>query len=489
LKGFAIGDTARRYTISTDVSVPPAGRAILCEDSSAFVNFYGNSDCPVVYPGGWSRLDNLGDFVIIENDLGALSDSLRYVGSPVEGFSWERDEDSTGGAFATQFYQSTDTSGASPCRPNSARKLPPQNDLGIPTGGFSVTASSDLTPVEFRVTIWNYGYLTSAVSALDLYDDLDFDSLAEDAELIEQSAFAAIAARDSLTLTMHHQFARGQHSAICMLPLDENAVNNSSYLAFSVGPLTREIIITEFLANPGESLETEWVEAKNVSGRTINLHGWMFGDSLHQYTVDCSETVTPGQYFVMAQDTTAFRQFYGDGCVVIGPSNWSNLNNGGDAIILRDNNNVVADSLTFSEVGDGNHSVELSESGDERNWYISTASSGATPCAANSVSGVTVDQIEVSLRNRVFAPRLGEQLGYRISCPPATAFTIEVFDLAGRKQYSIAQSLSLSTGDYLYAGQSDHYGTLPPGAYILKIESENGKSYSRKIGFAVAHEQ
>ncbi|TFH64008.1 MAG: hypothetical protein E4G91_07160 [Candidatus Zixiibacteriota bacterium] len=412
---------------------------------------------------------------------------MRYSGSPEVGFSWECDEDSTVGAFAALFYQSTDSSGATPCRFNSLRKLPPRNDIGF-VSGITIRATSDQEPVQFAATIRNYGYLTSLASELRLYDDRDYDSLAEEGELIEQASVPAIPAGDSLAVEMSQPFARGYHAVIGILGADDNDANNTSRATFSVGPLTGEIIITEFLANPEAALETEWVELKNVSGRDIDLRSWMIGDSLHQHVVEQDVTVSPGQYVVLAQDSTAFGSFYGSSCLVLQPSSWASLNNTGDAVILRDDYGVISDSLTFKEVGDGNHSIELNEkqTGPTRSCYVSTSASGSTPCAANSVTGEFTEEINVTLANRVFSPRSGEQLCYRVSCPPATVFVIEVFDLAGRKHWTIANSLPMSTGDYFYDGQSEQYGTLPPGAYVLKIEAEDGRIFSRKIGFAVA---
>jgi hypothetical protein len=209
---------------------------------------------------------------------------------------------------------------------------------------------------------------------------------------------------------------------------------------------------------------------------------------LHQYTIDQDVPVSAGEYVVLAQDTTAFRSFYGSGCLALQASSWTSLNNSGDVVILRDNHGVVSDSLTFRVVGDGNHSVELNEeqTGSTRGWYVSTSASGSTPCAANSVTSEFTEEIDVVILNRVFSPRSGERLSYHVTCPPGSVFVIEVFDLAGRKHWTAANSLPMSTGDYFYDGQSEQYGTLPPGAYILKIEVEDGKTYSRKIGFAIA---
>jgi hypothetical protein len=232
------------------------------------------------------------------------------------------------------------------------------------------------------------------------------------------------------------------------------------------------------------------VEVKNVSNRIIDLRGWSIGDLPHQYVIEANALALPGQYLVVAQDTAAFTSFYGNDCLVIQPSSWASLNNSGDVIILQDNNGIISDSLTFTKVGDEDHSIELNEkqTASTRSWYTSTSTSGSTPCATNSVTSEFTEGINVTIQNRVFSPGLEEQLSYHVICPPGTMFIIEVFDLAGRKHWTIAGSLPMSTGDYLYEGQSEQYGTLPPGAYIMKIETDDGRTYSRKIGFAVADE-
>lgn len=485
-KGFAIGDTSKRYLIKDDVSVSTGQRLIVCEDTSAFRRYYGITDCPVVAPTGWRRLGNAGGVMIIESDLHSTSDSVKYGGSPTEGHSWERDEDSTSGAFSALFYQSTDSNGATPCRVNSPRALPPQNDIGF-AGAITAQVAHDQDSARFSAFIKNLGYLTSLSSELRWYEDADFDSLADESELLDAVLIPPLTAGDSLVVEWSHAFSLGCHVVFAILANDENLTNNVSRIAFSVGPLTREVIITEFLANPSGSLETEWVEIRNISRRTIDLADWSIGDSLHQYTVAQHAAVAPDQYAVLAQDSTAYAAFYGDDCIAIEPANWASLNNSGDGIYLRDCFGVMSDSVSYSLTGEDNHSTELNElQTSARSWYVSTSPSGSTPCARNSVSSELSESIDVAVRNRVFAPRQGEKLCYHVSCPPGTVFVIEVFDLAGRRHCTVASSVALSSGDFCYDGLSDSYGTLPPGAYILSVEVDGGNTFSRRIGFAVA---
>jgi hypothetical protein len=227
----------------------------------------------------------------------------------------------------------------------------------------------------------------------------------------------------------------------------------------------------------------------NTTSRSLNLHGWRLGDSLRQNTILDSTVIEQQQYAIITQDSTCFRAFYATSCPVVQPQSWSSLNNSGDAIILLDEYGTISDSLTYLSIGEENHSIELNEMDQvdgKRMWYTSTAEPGATPCGANSVTGETVTSVGVTLLNRVFSPQVGEQLHYRIFCPPATAFNIEVFDLAGRRQFTIARSQAFSSGEYEYSGVSESFGMLPVGAYILRVETESGSKYSKKIGFAVA---
>lgn len=489
LKGFAVGNLTRHYQISGDPIIAPSERLIVCQDSTNFSRYYGNAVCAIVELGSWNRLDNAGDLIVIENDLGAFSDSIRYDGAPTANISWERDEDSTSGSFATRFYPSTDSMGATPCLRNSRRKLPPQNDIGIPNDGLEIVSSVGNLYVELHVKLKNYGYLRSRPSEILVYDVRTTDGVTDTTNLPDRHDVAPIEPNDSLLLTFGYTFASGEHHVICRLQADDNDSNNVASWSFSTGLLTGEIIITEFLANPAGDLECEWVEVRNISGRAIDLQGWRFGDSLRQNQILQQAIVGTGEYLIIAQDSLGFRNYYHPTCNIVQPQSWSSLNNGGDAIILIDKYGTISDSLTYVNVGNDNRSVELNEHDNDsvsRKWYVSTAVNGATPCDSNSVSGETVTDFDVTLVNRVFSPRLGEQLLYRLLCPPTTVLTIEVFDLAGRRHHFVAQSQAFSSGEFSYDGADDNHGTLPIGVYVLKVQTENGSSFSKRIGFAVA---
>ncbi|MCK4858175.1 MAG: lamin tail domain-containing protein [candidate division Zixibacteria bacterium] len=493
VEDFSIGDLARTNVFNTKLEVEPAERILVCEDMENFINYYGLPQCQLLQPVGWNNFHNTGDIIVVTNDFGKLSDTVRFIGCWPENTSWERDEDSPGSAFADLFYRSTDSLGSTPCAPNSIRPLPLEDDLGFPNDGINIiTPSGDDQPVRFEIRLVNYGAFTSAAVELEIYFDADYDWVVAASELYDWQTIAQIPPADSVLLTVDYSFSRGYYQVICLLPADQNNANNRIAAAFSLGPLTSEIIITEFLADPQDNLECEWLECRNLSSRIINLSGWSVGDSLHQYRFDDSPMIAPGEYFIITQDTLCFVDFYGSACFVVQPSGWSYLNNSGDRIMLLDSCGTVSDSVTYTASNGDNRSLELNEyepGGDEgqpRNWYASTDVSGSTPCQSNSVSGETADEIEVTLLNKVFAPNLGEELRYRLRLPPATLLSLEVFDLAGRKHYTIADAQVLSSGEYGYGGESDYRGKLPVGAYVLKVTAGGGANFTRTLGFAVA---
>ncbi|MFH2055878.1 MAG: lamin tail domain-containing protein, partial [bacterium] len=314
------------------------------------------------------------------------------------------------------------------------------------------------------------------------------DLIALPEELIAEFRFAeVIPPNDTAVLTLQQQLASGYYRLLLILPDDENLDNNQLFFEVSIGPITHEIIVTEFLAAPVDPLESEWLECRNISERSINLYGWAVGDSLRQSEIAVNTVIDRDEYFIIAQDSAAFRAFYEADCSILQPASWSNLNNDGDRIMLFDDFGVLSDSLTYADPPAENISLELNEellaSEGARRWYPSTATGGASPCSANSVSGPEVSDIQVVLLNQVFSPYLGESLRYRVSTPPATPLTIEVFDLAGRRQFTIAEERLFSTGDFEYAGESDYFDRLPVGAYILQVSSA---TYNERLSFAVA---
>lgn len=488
LKGWMLEIIGESTPLDTPCRIPPGAKVILCEDSTCFRTTFTGLDCQLVQPDNWRPLDNTGGIVVLRMQLGALSDSVEYRGAIESGRSWERDTDATGGNFEALFYRSTSLSGSTPCNDNSIRPAPVAFDVGFAPSSLSLQKDSlDDSMIVASLVLVNNGYRDTAPALIRVFDDADHDSTAAANEQILAYETDSLHPGDSSRIIFSISASAGRKHLIFLLADDEVLENNSLSGEITVGPLTREILITELLADPANPLESEWVEIKNISGRAINLQGWSLGDMSRQHLMIMPGIIAPGQYLLVVQDSTEFAAFYGEGCADITLSSWSSLNNNGDAIILRDEFGTVSDSMSYAACAGANRSIERNESDPlaAASWYPSTALSGATPCAANSVSSQYSGAISLTLHHCVFAPSAGEELHFAIQCPPATRFTIEIFDLSGRRQRLYADAQYFSTGEFSYDGASDHSSHLLSGAYILKIEKDDG-SFSQKVGFAVA---
>lgn len=486
---FRIGDQELRYRFGDCYPIESGERVILCESVDNFRLYYGDPNCQLIQPEGWNSFSDAGDLIVIEDDYGRFSDSVRFDGSWPENQTWERWENSDATTFDSLFHPAVDSVRSTPCAPNSIPADPLESDLGWLDDCLELTLPETAAEaLTMKACVVNLGSMEAASASVFLYDDRNNDLVAQPEELVADFSIAgSLAPGDTTELILRQNLAPGYYQLLLLLSEDESPDNNQLDFEVSVGPVTGEIIVTEFLAATESPLECEWIECRNYSDRPIDLYGWAIGDSLRQSEFEQSVVVEPDSYFVATQDSLCFREFYEVDCLVLQPSSWSNLNNSGDRLLLFDDFGVLSDSVSYTESPSENHSLEQNEelyqSNGARTWYQSTATNGATPGAPNSVSGPEFSEIQVELLNQVFSPFLGESLRYKISVPPATLLTLEVFDLAGRRQFTIAEKRAYSSGEFDYAGNSDYYDRLPVGAYILQVSSD---SYSERLSFAVA---
>ncbi|MBK7092197.1 MAG: lamin tail domain-containing protein [bacterium] len=484
LSGWKVGDLSHQNLMEAAPILEPGEYCVIAQDKIAFTGYYGNS-CQPLFCKSWSSLNNGGDCIVLRDEFGTISDSVSYSGGAGENRSLELNEAAVPGL--PHWNPSRSTTGSTPCGANSVLPAPAAHDAGFVENGMTIRKDSlDAELIHFTIDVANYGYLKLERTSIDIFDDRNHNGVPDDDELLTTVETGSIESGDTTTVAFSLQIPTGRHRLISRLPDDEAVDNNMCRVEISTGTLLREIIVTEFLADPTGELESEWIEIRNVSGRTIDFRGWSCGDLATQHAVELSRTLAPDEYAILAQDSAAFASFYGDGCAIIALSSWSSLNNGGDCIVLCDEFGTISDSVSYSDGAGENRSIERNESAIEAaSWYPSTSLSGATPCGANSVSAEYSGATSFVLLHRVFAPTAGEELHFAIQCPPASRFTIEVFDMVGRRQRVIADDKYFSSGESSYDGLSDFYSHLPVGAYIIKVESEDG-SFSQKAGFAVA---
>ena len=111
-------------------------------------------------------------------------------------------------------------------------------------------------------------------------------------------------------------------------------------------PLPGDIAINEFLCDPTPQVglaDAEFVELYNLSSKIFNVQDWKLGDATSDGTIQ-NGWLLPGEYIVLTA-TANVDSF----TVATAVTSFPSLNNSGDNIVIRDNNGVVLDSITYSD--------------------------------------------------------------------------------------------------------------------------------------------
>lgn len=257
--------------------------------------------------------------------------------------------------------------------------------------------------------------------------------------------------------------------------------------------LSGQVVISEFIPDPSDPLDSEWIELFNLSDQIIDLSAWSLCD-----LVGCADisdiNIGPSEFLIVCQDITSFKAFYDlDDGSIIEVDGWRALNNGGDAIVLRDNQGHTVDSV-FYQSGNGNNisweRISYDAPGyDPANWHQSLDPEGSTPLAENSVAGGFATDVRLNLTDKLFSPGCDcpdDQLAIEIDLPRDCLVSLYVYDLEGRMIGTIAEEKAVSATVIYYNGHDDAGIFLDVGMYILLAEVDGECSYSQKLVFGVA---
>lgn len=112
---------------------------------------------------------------------------------------------------------------------------------------------------------------------------------------------------------------------------NEELAGQSVDTEVTVDVLPGDVLISEFVADPVIG-QDEWIEIFNATDQEIDLTGWVLSEGAGQSTV-LSQTIMAQEYLVIEK---------------------SGLNNGGDQIILKNQNQLIIDQVTYGQWDDGN---------------------------------------------------------------------------------------------------------------------------------------
>lgn len=174
------------------------------------------------------------------------------------------------------------------------------------------------------------------------------------------------------------------------------------YTVFSE-PEYGDLLINEIFADPTPIVglpDEEFVEIYNNSNKYLQLEGCTFSDG-GTPSVLPKFTLNPSQYVVICKNNQATYENASGQQITI--SNFPALNNAGDALVLRNGNGQVIDSVTYTDnwykdgiKAQGGYSIEridfATDCSPESNWTASTAGIGGTPGKQNAVYGQNPDK-------------------------------------------------------------------------------------------------
>lgn len=371
-----------------------AGNSYLVISSDISINNFYDIPSNVVVVN-IPALNNTGDDVIIRDQYGRRIDSLAYTPGwgGDNGTSLERIRMDGTSTFSSNWESSLDASGATPGRLNSV--IPKDFDLSVESVEIEPASIMLGSSVQIKANVFNKGELAANGATINFYIDLNNDGQLTQNELIGSQNVPNLTSGTAADLQQVYQpETSGGYNiyAEVVFAQDERPENNikSGFLNVLPEPIERGVVVINEIMYAPVGGEPEWIELYNRGTETYNLSGWKIKDLTSSGTINASLVINPGEYAVIADDSS-IADFY-DMDVLWTVINLPSLNNTGDELLLTDSFGTVVDSVAYSpNWGKNNPGSSLerldpdSDSNDPDNWAFSIEGINGTPGVQNSV--------------------------------------------------------------------------------------------------------
>ncbi len=410
LDGYQLTVNGTPVTWADSLDISAGGYLILCRrlytdgSSRGFEDYWGDSSgvwgdtpqeslLPTPFQTGL-KLTNSGGAVELLDGTGMSISQLSWTEDGADGVSWERLSPAS-----VTIGQSIDPDGATPGLVNSLTPLP--HDLALE----DISVSPQNGVAEITVTVINRGLETIQNSQLIISTDTFGDSTTP-YQIIDSIDAGELLPGDTFTTTRAYYLDGVYARLSAFLPKDDRERNNRSDFV-APGVDFPPVILSEIMADHEAPLQTEWVEIRNRAGDTINLAGYLLGDSrVLRAVTDTAVLIEPNEYLVLVQDSEAFHDFYSqfDGHL-LQPSQWPPFNDNDDLVRLVDSFGFTADSFAYTDTYGGNYSFSRSEIGNRVGEWGRSEQVGGSPGEPNAVLlQPEVSDLAVSVEPAVFSP-------------------------------------------------------------------------------------
>ncbi len=371
--------------ISKSYVLPSGKYVVLAPDSSIIQNF---PNVPLIDMGSrFSALNNSGDDIVIKNQNGRMIDSLSYQSSwGGKEISLERRTVNFSGTFKENWGDSPSLNSATPGFKN---EITP--DTSPPVLESLSILDDDLLEVVFSERLKSAP--AELISNFQISADPSFSGTVPNLQT------ATFVAPDTIRLRFDNALESEPEGTTYQLSIENqsdifgNVAANLSTSFFRIDyarPDSGKVAISEFMYDPAPGF-SEFIEISNRTDSALNLQNWTLNDNTGNRRVisDTAFALLPNSYLVITPDSTMAASFPNIPLLVIG-SRFSVLNNNTDAIVFRNAEGSLIDSLTYTrkwggkEVSLERRSFDFSAS-FKANWGDSPAEKLATPGQANQI--------------------------------------------------------------------------------------------------------
>lgn len=288
--------------------------------------------------------------------------------------------------------------------PGFTNSVTPTNyDLQLSSLTFSPSIPIAGNDVTINVKVKNLGILNAQTYSIEIFNDVNKDSIIDLSERIFNQSYSNLSPNDSVVaLTILNSPPADLYQIIARVNFaeDQNSTNNVLIKSLNVSPPGNnynDIVINEIMYAP-TSGEPEWIEIYNRTADPINLKNWKLSDASTTITITTQDKFVQANSFLVISRDSSILNFYDVSSQII-TATIPSLNNTGDNVILKDFNSTIIDSVSYLPAWGGSNGKSLERvsvdelSNDTNNWKTSISTFKATPGTYNSVTQKDFDCI------------------------------------------------------------------------------------------------
>jgi hypothetical protein len=310
--------------------------------------------------------------------------------------------------------------------PGFTNSVTPTNyDLQLSSLTFSPPNPIVGNDVTITAKILNNGILSAANFSLEIFNDVNQDSIGDISERFFNQSYSNLSSNDSVTATaILNSLPSDLYQIIARVNFveDQNLTNNVLIRQFNVSPPGNnfnDVVINEIMYAPSSG-EPEWIEIFNRTSNSINLKNWQLSDASTTITITSQDKfIDANSFLVIARDSSILNYYNVPSQIIT--TNIPALNNTGDPVVIKDPLGIQIDSVSYIPTWGGNVEGKSLErisveglSSNSTNWGSSVSLDKATPGKINSITPKDFDLTISSFKSENDIGIIGDEIQFNV---------------------------------------------------------------------------